>query len=167
MVGCLHRSSLNSGWLLPCWQIESTWSWHNTSITLHIDQPFTLGKYTPHWCSVWDVLVSKERPIPIDPQRSEDGYHLAGVHGPVGLRNHLLGLRCLKFRVYNLEWNVSFCLMRYLFGPNGKVKLAFLGSGNRDLLVEGCVSRWMSANRLIHRLGTSQIETAFCSNGIY
>jgi autophagy-related protein 9 len=36
-----------------------------------------------------------------------------------------------------LEWNLRFCLMEYLFDPNGKVRKVFLKSRNRTALVEG------------------------------
>jgi autophagy-related protein 9 len=36
-----------------------------------------------------------------------------------------------------LEWNLRFCLMEYLFDPNGKVRKVFLKSKNRAALIEG------------------------------
>lgn len=36
-----------------------------------------------------------------------------------------------------LEWNLRFCLMEYLFDPNGKVRKVFLKSKNRAVLIEG------------------------------
>jgi autophagy-related protein 9 len=36
-----------------------------------------------------------------------------------------------------LEWNLRFCLMEYLFDPNGKVRKVFLKSKNRRALIDG------------------------------
>lgn len=36
-----------------------------------------------------------------------------------------------------LEWNLRKGLIQYLFGPNAKVRKAFLDAANRDVLVEG------------------------------
>ena len=36
----------------------------------------------------------------------------------------------------SLEWNLRFCLMKFLFGPDGKVRKAFLSSANKRELAE-------------------------------
>jgi autophagy-related protein 9 len=38
-----------------------------------------------------------------------------------------------------LEWNLSFCLMGYLFGRDGQVRTAFVSERNKKELVEGYV----------------------------
>ena len=38
-----------------------------------------------------------------------------------------------------LEWNLRFCLMEFLFDPQGRVRKVFLKSKNRRALIEGCV----------------------------
>lgn len=36
----------------------------------------------------------------------------------------------------SLEWNLRFCLMKFLFGPDGKVRTAFVSSAKRRELIE-------------------------------
>lgn len=36
-----------------------------------------------------------------------------------------------------LEWNLRFCLMEYLFDPQGRVRKVFLKTKNRAVLIEG------------------------------
>jgi autophagy-related protein 9 len=36
-----------------------------------------------------------------------------------------------------LEWNLRFCLMEYLFDPQGRVRKVFLKTKNRTVLIEG------------------------------
>lgn len=38
-----------------------------------------------------------------------------------------------------LEWNLRFCLMEFLFDPQGRVRKVFLKSKNRKALIEGYV----------------------------
>lgn len=38
-----------------------------------------------------------------------------------------------------LEWNLSFCLLGFLFGKDGQVRRAFLSERNKHELVETCV----------------------------
>lgn len=40
-----------------------------------------------------------------------------------------------------LEWNLSFCLLGFLFGKDGQVRRAFLSERNKRELVETCVRR--------------------------
>ena len=39
----------------------------------------------------------------------------------------------------SLEWNLSFCLVGFLFGTDGQVRRAFVSERNRKELVEGWV----------------------------
>lgn len=36
-----------------------------------------------------------------------------------------------------LEWNLRFCLMEYLFDPQGRVRKVFLKNKNRAVLIQG------------------------------
>jgi autophagy-related protein 9 len=38
-----------------------------------------------------------------------------------------------------LEWNLRFCLMEYLFDPQGRVRKVFLKNKNRAVLIKGYV----------------------------
>jgi autophagy-related protein 9 len=38
-----------------------------------------------------------------------------------------------------LEWNLSFCLVGFLFGTDGQVRRAFVSERNKTDLTEACV----------------------------
>ncbi|EIW84892.1 APG9-domain-containing protein [Coniophora puteana RWD-64-598 SS2] len=42
-----------------------------------------------------------------------------------------------------LEWNLRFCLMEYLFDPQGRVRKVFLKNKNRPILIEGLRRRFI------------------------
>ena len=47
-----------------------------------------------------------------------------------------------------LEWNIRFCLMEYLFDPQGRVRKPFLQSRQRAVLIEGYVA-FSSVHKLL------------------
>jgi autophagy-related protein 9 len=42
-----------------------------------------------------------------------------------------------KMLTRTLEWNLRFCLMEFLFDPQGRVRKVFLKGKNRAALIEG------------------------------
>lgn len=48
-----------------------------------------------------------------------------------------------KLLTQALEWNLRFCLMQYLFDPQGRVRKVFLKSKHRATLIEGLKRRFI------------------------
>ena len=47
----------------------------------------------------------------------------------------------------SLEWNLSFCLIGFLFGTDGQVRRAFVSERNKKELVEGSVALSVECKR--------------------
>lgn len=60
-----------------------------------------------------------------------------------------------------LEWNLSFCLIGYLFGRDGQVRKAFVSERNKKELVEG----WVSESRSLCGIASADAHPACTGYG--
>jgi autophagy-related protein 9 len=58
---------------------------------------------------------------------------VGGSGGKLGLNGEGKG----KMLTRALEWNLRFCLMEFLFDPQGRVRKVFLKGKNRAALIDG------------------------------